>query len=106
MGYRTPEEQRIDREVADAQLRVSDGERKRGHCLFLPKDARGYRSVARWLELEALRQYPSYRETLEHAQNQRWMAELVNLHGLEKAKEIGGEYFRKRCGSPRRRGSD
>lgn len=99
MGHRTPDEQHIDREITAAQLHVSDNERKRGRSLFMPGDARGYRAVARWLELEARRRYPSYRETLEYAQNQRWMAELVNLHGLKRAKEIGGEYFRKRYGS-------
>lgn len=98
MGYRTPEEQAIDRKVSAAQRTVSQSERRRGQSLFTPKDARGYRAAARWLELEALRRYPEWREASEYAQNQRWMAELVNLHGLEKAKKIGGEYFRKRYG--------
>jgi hypothetical protein len=91
---RTPEEKEIDRRVSAAQRIVSQAERRRGAILMSPKDARGYRAWASWLELEAKRRYPSWRETLEYAKNQRWMAEMVNLHGLEKAQEIGRKHFR------------
>lgn len=103
MSYRTPEQKRIDREVSEAQRLVSASERKRGHALHMPKDARGFRACARWLELEARRKYPSYKETLEYAQNQRWCAEMVNLHGYEKAMKICRAYFAKRYGG---RGTD
>lgn len=81
-------------EISAAQRIVSQAERRRGATMFIPTDARGYRAWARWLELEAERRYPSWRETMEYAKNQRWMAEIVNLHGLEKAQGIGRKHFR------------
>lgn len=47
-----------------------------------------YRRMARWLELEAMRCYPSSLRSLQYAAAQRWFAELAAEYGDGHAPEL------------------
>ena len=59
-------------EITAAQLRIP-----RHLRVMTPRTRMQYLAAARWWELEALRGYPSAKDSLRYARHMRWAAELA-----------------------------